>query len=196
MPKVSLRLRDLESGNAGVSEHESVEAATDWLRARPSFVEVLGVVFEGITREESMRMKDAMRPLEPEERVRAQALDDAEAKDAADRREAARKEAEEEAIRARAAAKNADPNRPMEIRYRYDSKELTKADALDDRPISDEARKAVMEWIAEREEWVRGRGQTVGEAKVQVYPNAVPVREARVITGSFVPIACEAKDWN
>ncbi|MGZ3474426.1 MAG: hypothetical protein ACXWUG_09055, partial [Polyangiales bacterium] len=66
--KVTLKLRDLGTGDPAVTELESVEAATAWVRARPRFVEVLGVVFEGMTREESLRMKEAMRPLDGDER--------------------------------------------------------------------------------------------------------------------------------
>src|SRR5262249_3108263 len=99
-----------------------------------------------------------------------------------------RRDAEAEARAAREAAKKADPNRPMELRFRFDRTELEKTDPLDERPITDEATKAVRAYVAEREEWVKDRGQMIGEAKVTVYPNTLPAGKERVLYGSFVPV--------
>ena len=41
----------------------------------------------------------------------------------------------------KSAAKQADPKRPMELRYRYDREGLEKTDAYDDREISDGAKR-------------------------------------------------------
>lgn len=193
MPKVMLRLRDLEDGEGRSVEHESVDAAVSWLSARPRFVEVLGVVFEGISREENDRMKAAMRPLDDDERALVHKLDEAAAQEKAARAEQRKKEAEEAAQRLRDEAKKASPTRPMELRYRFDEAELAKTDQLDDRPISEEAKAAVRAWVAEREEWVAPRGQCIGEAKVTVYPGEVPAKKERVVQGTFVPIAAAEK---
>jgi hypothetical protein len=188
MSKVTLRLRDLQTGQPGTGEHESIEAATAWLRDRPAFTEVLGVVFEGLTREQSDAMRAAMRPLNDAERAKAAALDAEAAAQIARDTEKRRRETDEMTAKARADAKNADPNRPMELIYRFDVDGLQKSDPLDDRPITDEARDSVMAWVLEREEWVRPRGQTIGEAKLVVYPNRVPDKQSRIVSGSFVPV--------
>jgi hypothetical protein len=193
MPKVMLRLRDLEDGEGRAVEHESVDAAVGWLTNRPRFVEVLGVVFEGISREENDRMKAAMRPLDDEEKARVAQLDEKEHAEKAARAEQRRKEAEEAAQKLRDEAKKASPTRPMELRYRFDEPELAKTDQLDERPISEEAKAAVLEWVKEREEWVAPRGQSIGEAKVTVYPGEVPAKKERVVQGTFVPIAAPEK---
>ncbi|MBL8744263.1 MAG: hypothetical protein JNK04_24320 [Myxococcales bacterium] len=189
MPKVTLRLRGLEDGQGKVTEHGSIEEAVLWLEKRPRFVEVLGVVFEGISREDNDRMKAAMRPLDEEEREKVRLLDE---KDAAARERAAearRRETEAATERMRQEAKNASPNRPMEVRYRFDEKELAKTDQYDDREITEAAKEAVRAWVDERQEWVKDRGQTIGEAKVTLYPNEVPAKKDRIIQGTFVPIA-------
>jgi hypothetical protein len=189
MPKVTLRLRGLEDGEGKTTEQGSIEEAITWLEKRPRFVEVLGVVFEGISREDNDRMKAAMRPLDDEEREKVRLLDekDAEAREKA--AEARRRETEAAAIRMREEAKTASPNRPMELRYRFDEAELAKTDQYDDREVSEAAKAAVRAWVEERQEWVKDRGQTIGEAKVTVYPNEVPAKKDRVIQGTFVPVA-------
>jgi len=196
MPKVMLRLRELDTGDGRKEEHASVEAAIEWLSKRPRFVEVLGVIFEGISLEDNDRMKAAMRPLDDEEQARIKALDDKAAKEREDRAEAKRKEADEAAQRMRDEAKKASPTRPMEIRYRFDTPELSKTDALDDRPITEEAKAAVIAWVNERMEWVAPRGQTIGEAKVTVYPGDVPAKKERVVQGTFIPVTAPAKGEN
>ncbi len=196
MPKVMLRLRDLNTGDGATKEFDDVDSALPWLRERPHFTEVLGVVFEGLTREDNERMKSASRPLDEEERA-AVARHEAEAQE--QRRKAAEARAKEneeaEKLRREAAAK-APPDRPMELRYRYDQEGLSNTDQLDQRPITDEAREAVMEWVKERMEWVAGRGQTVGEAKLSVYPTTVPAGKERVLHGSFVPVTAPPKGEN
>lgn len=191
-----LRLRTLEDGVGRMEEHESVEVAIAWLEKRPKFTEVLGVVFEGITREDNDRMRQAMRPLEDDEKERIKAFDDKDAKEREARAEARRKESEEAAQKMRDEAKNAPPTRPMELRYRFDDPELVKTDGLDDREITAEAKEAVMAWVHERMEWVEPRGQTIGEAKVTVYPGVVPAKKERVVSGTFIPVAAPAKGSN
>jgi hypothetical protein len=41
--------------------------------------------------------------------------------------------------------------------------------------------------VAERNEWVAGRGQIVGEANLSVYPAKVPDGDERVKQGKFFP---------
>jgi hypothetical protein len=193
MTKVMLRLRKLDGGKADVQELESVEAAVAWLAARPTNIEVLGVVFEGLTREDNDRMKAAMRPLDAAEQARVEELDAIEEAERERKAEARRAEDEARAAVQRVATKNADPNRPMELRYRYDNPNLVNADPFDDREVPAEAREAVAAWVAERTEWVEGRGQIVGEAKVTVLPGAVPKGKERVVGGTFIPVTAPAK---
>ncbi|MCC6875994.1 MAG: hypothetical protein IT378_16925, partial [Sandaracinaceae bacterium] len=62
------------------------------------------------------------------------------------------------------------------------------SDPRDERTITAAARKAVEEWIAERNTWIEGRGQFVAECQVSVYPNEGPPGEDRVIRGgTFIP---------
>jgi hypothetical protein len=193
MSKVMLRLRDLDSGEPATHECASVEDACGWLAQRPEGMEVLGVVFEGISREENDRMKAAMRPLSEHESVQVKKLDEKEAAARAERAEARRREAEADAERLRAAAKDAPADRPMEIRYRFDTPELAKTDVNDPRDITAEAAAAVMEWVTERQEWVASRDQVIGEAKVTVYPTTVPKGKDRVVQGTFVPVTAPPK---
>jgi hypothetical protein len=64
---------------------------------------------------------------------------------------------------------------------------------MDDREITDVMREAAKAWVAERNEWVEGRGQVVGEAKITIYPADVPKGQDRVVTGSFVPVTAPPK---
>ena len=196
MPKVMLRLRDLKTGQGSTKEFDDVEATIPWLAERPHFTEVLGVVFEGISHEDNERMKAASRPLDEEERAavaRHEAEEQERRRKLAEQR--AKENAEAEKARVEAAAK-APPDRPMELRYRYDQDGLSNTDQLDQRPITDEARAAVMDWVKERMEWVADRGQTVGEAKVTVYPTTVPKGKDRVLHGTFVPVTAPPKGEN
>ncbi len=189
MPKVTLKVRDLRSGESSTQELPDVDAAIVWLTARPPMIEVHGVVFEGLTREENDRMRAATRPLDEAER-KSVATHDAAADAEREKRDAAlHRQAEVEQHVARAAAKNADPNRPMSLRYRFARPELENTDAHDERKPTEEVKKAVHAWVDERIEWVKGRGQTVGEAKVTVYPGPVPANAERVVSGSFVPVS-------
>ena len=188
MPKVVLRLRDLQSGESAVHELPSVDEAIAWLVVRPSMTEVVGVVFEGLSREENDRMRAAVRPLDEAERARAAALEAAADAEREKRAEALAREAEVQRLAALDAAKNADPHRPMELRYRFDREDLENTDPHDERAVTDDAKSAVLAWVTERTEWVAGRGQTVGEAKVTVYPGPVPPKAERVVGGSFVPV--------
>jgi hypothetical protein len=193
MSKIMLKLRDLTKGDPSVREFADEEAATAFLKARPHMTDVLGVVFEGLTSEQNQRLKAAMRPLDEAERAAEKRLDDAAAATA----EAARALRDKEAAAAQAAhreaMKTADPNRVIELRYRYDGS-LAAVDPEDHRPITDEMRAAVLAWVAERNEWVESRNQIVGEAKMTVWPGPIPKAGAdRVQGGSFIPVTAPPK---
>jgi hypothetical protein len=193
MSKITLKLRDLNSGNTSFRELADEDATIAFLRERPRFTDVLGVVFEGLTPEQNNRLKAAMRPLDDEERAAEERLEEAAAR-AAEAAQAQRRK-EEEAARAahREAMKSADPNRPMDVRYRYDGS-ITPVDPEETRALCDEARAAVLAWVAERNEWVADRNQCVGEAKLTVWPVALPKPGADwVRSGSFVPVTAAPK---
>ena len=188
MDKLTLKLQDLTRGDLSFKEFDDEAAAVAWLHARPAMVDVLGVVFEGLSPEQNNRLKAAKRPLDAGE-VAAEARLAATAERTAEAARALR-DKETEAARAahREALKTADPDRPMELRYLYNAP-LSLIDGMDPRPITDEAREAVLAWVAERNEWVEGRGQVVGEAKVTVWPGPIPKKGAdRVQGGSFIPV--------
>jgi len=146
----------------------------------------MGLASDGVPQETSTFLRGATRPLDAEERVLAQKITEAQkaAFEKMARERMAREQAEITATRA--AATSADPKRPMDIHWTYD-RGMEKQDAADPRPISDEARAAVLAWVAERDEWVRDRGQIVGDAKVTVYPAEVPAGKERVVRGTFMP---------
>jgi hypothetical protein len=193
MSKITLKLQNLRDGTTSFHEVEDEAAAIAYLQQRPAFTDVLGVAFEGLTREQNARLRAAMRPLDDAERE-AEAKLTAAAQRAKAENEALRRMEEEAAMAAyRAAMKNADPNRAMEVRYRYDSG-ISIIDPTDAREISDECRAAIEAWLAERNEWVESRGQVVGEAKLSVWPGTLPKGATeRVHAGSFIPVAAAAK---
>ncbi|MEZ4293463.1 MAG: hypothetical protein R3B70_00680 [Polyangiaceae bacterium] len=193
MTKITLKLQDLASGDTSFLEVEDEAAAIAWLKERPRFTDVLGVVFEGLTREQNDRLRAAMRPLDEEERA-AEAKLAAAAQKAKDEARAMRLMEEQAAQAAhRNAVRNADPNRPMEVRYRYDSG-VSPLDANDGRELSPETIAAIEEWIAERNDWVKDRNQVVGEAKLSVWPGALPKPGMdRIQAGSFIPVAAPEK---
>ncbi len=193
MPKITLKLQDLHTGATSFHEAQDEEAAIAFLQARPRFTDVLGVVFEGLTREQNARLRAAMRPLDAEEKV-SEALLTAAAQKAKDEAEAKRM-LEEEASRAahRSALKNADPNRVMELRYQYDTG-LSPIDPADTRELSEETRAAIEAWLIERNEWVKERNQVVGDARLTVWPGKLPKPGVDRVHGTFIPVAAPAPD--
>jgi hypothetical protein len=187
---IELRIRNLQTGEGGIASFADEKAAEVWLRARPRFVIVLGET-EKLDRDLLGRLRAATRPLDDEERaIEEQAQNDMMAAARA-RAEADRKRFAQDKVDAR----ELDPNRAMEIRWTYDGG-MALTDATDARAITDEARAAVLAWIAERDDWVRDRGQMVGDATVKVFPNAIPKGEERVISGRFVPVTREERQQN
>jgi hypothetical protein len=189
MNKVTLTLCDLRSGDKSHREFDDEAATILFLKERPPFTDVLGVTFEGLTPEANARLREAMRPLDDEERALDQKL--AEATRAAKDAERAERQKQEAALREASALakKTADPNRQMEVRYVHGG-ELSLVDAEDGREITPEAREAVMAWVAERSEWVAPRGQIVADAKVMVWPGPLPKPGVdRVASGTFIPVS-------
>lgn len=193
MAKITLKLQDLQNGVASFREFEDEPEAMAFLQERPRFTDVLGVVFEGLTKEQNARLRAAMRPLDEEERKAEEALAEI-ARKAAEVAAEARRVEEEAAMAAhRASMKNADPNRVMEVRYRFDTG-ITLLDPTDPREVTEEARAAILEWVTERNTWVEDRGQVVGDAKLSVWPGTLPkAGMARVQGGSFIPVSAPAK---
>lgn len=169
---ITLRLRNLEDGQLLLGEFESVAQAQAWLVDRPRFMEVVGVA-TSIDEAIADALRAAMRRLDPDEAARAKALDDARLQHLRD--EIARQQAafEADTAAARAARVDGDPNGPMTLAYdRVHG--LSHADPADPREIPDIARRAVLAWVAERNEWVHPRGVHVARATVTVWPAAVP----------------------
>lgn len=171
---IELKIRDIRTGEAQVAEFQSVGDAETWLRERPRFTEVLGPPRHGaIDAGDETRLRDAMRPLDEEERA-AQAQQDlrnAEAirKAMAGEQERMRQDAEAR----REANRDADPNRPMAVSFER-REGMHNADPADDRAVPEIVRKAVLAWVAERDTWVHARGQYVVNAQVVVWPGPVP----------------------
>ena len=192
--KLDLYTRDLQTGKRECKPFESEEAALAFLENRPKYLEVLGLATEEVPADVNQRLRGAMRPLDEEEKLLERQLDQA-ADDILRQRaeERTRREADE-AAKALAEIATADPSRPLEIRYRYNAA-LSVATPNDDRPIGDEARDAVMAWVEERNSWVEGRGQIVGEARVTVHPGPLPDGTTeRVLSGTFIPVTAPKKD--
>jgi hypothetical protein len=193
-PPIQLRIRNLQSREVGVAAFETEGEALLWLSARPPFVEVMGMAGQAnVPAEVQERLRAAMRPLDGDERLAEREMELLIEKEDLEREKAARAHEVEAQARHQETMRTADPERLMEIRWRFDSGMIL-TDAHDPRPIPEVAREAVLAWIAERNEWVAGRGQTVGECTVKVWPGKVPPKEEeRVKEGRFVPVTAEEK---
>ena len=192
--KVDLNIRNLKTGEREQKAFDSEQDALEFLKNRPKFTDVLGVASHNIPPELNQELRAAMRPLDAEEQLLEQQRKAAVEEADRQRAEQQQKRAAEEAVKQREAIAKADPNRPMMVRYRFNA-DLKLADGMDPRSITDEARAAVTAWVEERNSWVEGRGQVVGEANVTVYPGPLPdgVSE-RVQSGTFVPVTAPKKD--
>lgn len=194
MQKITLKLQDLNTGNTSFKEFDDEAATLAFLSARPPMVDVTGVVFEGLSPEQNARLKSAKRPLDESEKAAEQRLAQKTEALAEAARALREKETEKAQAAHREAMKNADPNRLMEVRYLYNEPELKLTDPHDGRAITDEAKAAVLAWVAERNEWVESRNQIVGDAKVTVWPGPIPKKGAdRVQSGSFIPCTAPPK---
>src|SRR4051812_33889977 len=119
MAKLDLRTRDLHTGVSSLVSLDGEEAAIAWLKARPPFVEVLGVATQGLAAEVDARLRAALRPLDPEERAQEQRLDAAIQAVARERDEEKRKHELAAAEAHKIALRGADPNRLMEVHWTY-----------------------------------------------------------------------------
>ncbi|MCB9716974.1 MAG: hypothetical protein H6712_24160 [Myxococcales bacterium] len=186
---VELRLREIRTGETKVAEFATVAEAEAWLRQRPAFTEVLGPTrSSSIGAGDDDRLRAAMRPLDDEERAAKLALDQRaiEEHEHALARERAELELAEQARRE--ALRDADPERPMTIAWER-GQGLRHADPADERPIPDVVTQAVEAWVAERNQWIHPRRQTVASAELVVWPGPVPEGEERVQPGGqFEPM--------
>ena len=189
---IKLRIRNLKTRENGVVEFEAEPGAAVWLKDRPRFVEVLGVAGQtAIPMDLQERLRAILRPLDEDERLVARELELAVEKEDLERQTEARKREIEAAQKHAEAMRTGDPDRLMEIHWRFD-KGMNLTDPVDPRAITDAAREAVLAWVAERNEWVAGRGQCVGECTVKVWPGKMPPgTEERVKEGRFFPVSAE-----
>lgn len=188
--KIDMKVRQMKSGQTLVATLDSFEDAVAWLKQRPDFTEVLGVLSENLSPKQRETMRDSMRPYTEEERTfqaELRAADDRRvmeqmAKEQAQWEQRAKEEMERQLT--------ADPNRPMSIRWHRDEG-YSAGDANDPREITAEAKAAIQAWVAERNTWVADRGKEVIEAHVDVYLAEVPSgsEDDRVIGGQFFPVA-------
>jgi hypothetical protein len=179
MGQLDLRIRDLKTGETLNATFESEEDAHTWLADRPEFTEVLGVATHGLSTEAYASLRAAVRPLDAEE----QALQRKVAAEA-EAAERVRLEVEMHKI----AMRHADPHRPMLINWTYDHG-MHVGDPLDPREVTEAAREAVTAWVRERDEWVKDKGQMVGEANVTVWPGPLPAGQTERVHrgGIFYP---------
>jgi len=191
---IKLRIRNLQTRETGVAAFETDAEAFLWLKARPPMVEVIGMAGQtSIATEVQDRLKSAMRPLDDAERIAEREVELALEKEEQEREKVARIHEAESQAKHLETLRTADPERIMDIRWRFNT-DMALTDPLDARPITEDARAAVLAWIAERNEWVAGRGQTVGECTVKVWPGKMPAKETeRVKEGKFVPVSHEEK---
>lgn len=171
---VELKIRNIQTGEAQVAQFDNIKDAETWLRERPRFVDVLGPPRHGaIDPKDEVRLRDAMRPLDDEEKA-AQASQDKRDADAMRDMLAKEQQRMKEQIAARQdEMRNADPNRIMHVAWER-GKGTHNAEAGDDRPVPAIATKAVEAWVKERDSWVHPRGQYVIDAVVAVWPGPVP----------------------
>lgn len=186
---IKLRVRDLKTGNGEIVDFATEDEAQKWLRERPPFRDVMGVAgVVPIAQDLQERLKAAMRPLDADERLADKALELKIQTLELEREAESRKKDIENEAKHLEALKTADPDRPMEIQWRFHG-EMKLTDAHDPREITEEARQAVLAFVAERNEWVERRGQCVGEATCKVWPGKVPPGKDRVQEGRFVPVS-------
>jgi len=157
---------------------------------------VLGVASHHVPPDINAQLRAALRPLDDDERALERKLDEtieARARALAEQRQ---KEEQVQAEEQSRAISVADPSRPLQVRYRFNAG-LSITDPMDKRTITQEARDAVMAWVEERNEWVKGRGLCVGEASMQVWPGAIPADHPggeRVFAGTFIPVTAAKPD--
>ncbi|MCA9621146.1 MAG: hypothetical protein KC731_19125 [Myxococcales bacterium] len=186
--KIDLQTRDLKTGSTAPKAFDSLEDCKAWLAARPQYTEVLGIASHHVPAEVSDELKALRRPLDAEEQKLADDLDAA--MQAARDRAAAQRRREEEAAaeRHRQSMENADPGRPLTLRYLY-NRGVVVADNADKRVPSQDVLAAIKEWVEERNTWVESRNQVVGDATITVHPGDLAEGQERIISGTFIPVS-------
>ncbi len=180
MADFEVKVRNLETGETLVAGMPDVNACVRWLEERPKNIEILTVLstMSGVDRE---RLEAAMRPYDEGEVALKRKYDAARSAAAAEAYADALSKMEAEPVE----DPNADPNRPMSVRYEIDEGLSAQGDS---REINAAMREAIAAWVAERNQWIHSRRQMVGEAHLDVWPNAVPEDETRVREGGrFFP---------
>ena len=186
MADFEVKVRNLETGEMLVASMPDAETCCEWLKERPKYIEIVSVLSD-TSPAEQVRLKEAMRPYDEDE-LKLKAAYDRKVAEEAMRRygeeletiESAQALAEEE-------LEKLDPSRPMSVRYEVDEG-LVVVD--DNRELTDVARAACMAWIDERNSWIKDKGQIVGEAHLEVWPNDCPEgdEEKRILEGGrFFP---------
>ncbi len=182
MADFQIKVRNLETEETLIATLDKYEDAVTWLSERPRFIEIVTVISD-VSPKQMHELKEAMRPYDADEqaKISARAHEMVDAVRKLREQEEARQNLEE--ARAREAAKNADPNRPIKVQWSLDGG-CKNSDPFDDRSISAVVEKAVLAWVQERNGWVADRGQMVAEAELEVYPNDPPPGETdRVVRG-------------
>ncbi len=173
MPIIELKVRNLKTGDIMVAEIPSIDDTLAWLEARPHCIDVLGVVTEELPDEIHEAMRNAMRPLDEEEKELDQALQDARMAEMEKVIAAEKQRSQERLDEHIEAQKSADPARPMVLHFEL-GEGLTKSDPYDDRDIPDEVRTAVDAWLTERNGWVSKKGLEVHSADISAWPQEIP----------------------
>lgn len=168
MADFEVKVRNLKTGETLVASMADAEQCIAWLEERPPFMEILTVLSD-VSPAESRRMKEAMRPYDSAERA-LKAKYDAE-HEAALQQRYQQEMAQIERGDFDGDDVDTDPNRPLAVKYEVDAG-FTVVD--DTRPLTDAARAACLAWVQERNAWVEGKGQMVGEAHLEVWPNEIP----------------------
>lgn len=186
MAGFQIKVRNLDTDETLIATLDSYEDAVTFLQDRPPMIEVITVLSD-VSPKQMRELKEAMRPYDEDEQAHLtkRTAQMAEAVRAMQEAEQAMAQAEEE--RARTAARSADPNRPLKVRWTIEEG-CANGDAFDERPVTEVAVQAVIAWVQERNGWVADRGQFVAEAELEVYPNEVPAGAERVLRGGrFTP---------
>jgi hypothetical protein len=186
MAGFQIKVRNLETDETLIATLDSYDDALTWLGDRPHMMEVITVLSD-VSPKQMRELKEAMRPYDEEESTHFahRAAEMAEAVRAMREAEEERARVEEE--RAREEARSADPDRPMKVRWTLEEG-CANSDVFDERVVTKAAEEAILAWVQERNGWVADRGQMVAEAEVEVYPNALPPGQERVLHGGkFTP---------
>jgi len=186
MADFQVKVRNLETGEMLVASMPDSDTAIEWLKERPKNVEIVSVLSD-TSPAESARLKEAMRPYDMEEMKLKEAFDRKAAEAALEQYGKELEMIEQAQAEADGEQDELDPNRPISVKYDMDDGLVV---VEDKRELTDAAKAACMAWIEERSGWIKDKGQTVGEAHIDVWPNEVPGgdEEKRVLEGSrFFP---------